>query len=121
MVKALVTCREADQQEIVRWDEIVGQFDNHRMFHREDWLRSVRESTGAQLLHLVFERNHEIVGCLPGFLTSVGPIRFFCSPREGWQAGIIGPAFDPGKLSTHDMITGLMPFLRTVTGCTLSR
>ena len=44
-------------------------------------------------------KRNKIVGCLPGFMTSIGPLRLFGSPLQGWQTVSMGPAFDPTRIN----------------------
>ena len=107
--RALV--REATPREIAAWDELVTQFTNHRLVHRAAWIRSLERSGVGQPLWLVFEYNGDVAGCLPGLLVRLGPIRLFGSPLEGWQTVSLGPAFDPARLTTADMMKTLVPYL----------
>ena len=111
VVRPAVAIREAAPHEVAGWDEIVARFDNARLFHRRAWTAHVAAFSGARPLYLIFERAGEIVGCLPGFLTTVALVRMFVSPREGWQSGSMGPAFDPERLSTADISGALVEYL----------
>lgn len=103
--------REANQDEISGWDALVTQFDNHRVFHMLAWIRSLEAASKGRPLFLVYEMDGEIVGCLPGLLTRVGPIRVFGSPLPGWQTRSMGPTFDAERITVEDMIGPLVPFL----------
>ncbi len=107
--RALV--REATPREIAAWDELVTQFTNHRVVHRAAWMRSLELSGFGKPLWLLFECDGDVAGCLPGLLVRLGPIRLFGSPLEGWQTVSLGPAFDPARLTTADMMETLVPYL----------
>mgnify|MGYP003578671967 CR=1 FL=1 len=106
-----VVLREANLNEMSGWDELVKRFDNHRVFHTTDWIGSLEDSSKGRPLFLVYEKKGEIVGCLPGLLTRVGPIRVFGSPLPGWQTRSMGPAFDEKEITTTEMTALLIPFL----------
>ena len=106
-----LTIREASITELLTWDEMVMKFDNYRVCHKRAWMKSLEASIKGQPLFLVYEKGGEVVGCLPGFLTSIGPLRLFGSPLQGWQTVGMGPVFDPSKTSTAELMTQLVPFL----------
>ncbi len=106
-----LTIREATSAELSKWDEMVMTFANYRVCHKRAWIKSLEASIKGQPLFLVYEKAGEVVGCLPGFLTSIGPLRLFGSPLQGWQTVGMGPLFDQNKTSTDELITRLVPFL----------
>ena len=108
---ARVRIREAGPDDLERWDALVRSFPNSRVCHLQAWIRSLEESTGGTPLYLLFERDGGVVGCLPGLLQSVGPLRIFGSPREGWQSVSMGPAFDPRRITTAELMAALVPHL----------
>jgi len=104
--------REASPQEVLDWDELVMRFDNHRIAHKQAWIRSLEACVTGKPLYLVYEKGREIVGCLPGFLVTIGLWRLFGSPLPGWQTISMGPTFDGNRISTHEIISLLVPFLQ---------
>jgi len=104
--------REASADELRRWDELVARFDNHRVVHTMAWLRSLEACGLGVPRFLVFEKDGAVVACLPGLLVHIGPLRLFGSPLPGWQTVSMGPAFDPARVSTAELIRPLVPFLR---------
>ncbi len=108
-----VELREATPDEFLRWDALVTRFANYRLFHKTSWLRFIETATGARPIHLVYEREGEVVGCLPGFLMKMPFLRVFGSPMVGWQTESMGPAFDEDRISTREMFTPLVPFLQS--------
>ena len=103
--------RPATGAEIAGWDQIVQTFPGWRVFHLRSWIESIEAFARAQPLYLIFEKSGERVGCIAGFLIRVGPIRLFCSPREGWQIEGMGPVFDPNRLGTKELMASLVSFL----------
>lgn len=103
--------REATAQEIDHWDELVQRFPGCRIFHLRSWLQSIEAYSRARALYLICESGGERVGCIPGFLMRVGPLRLFCSPREGWQTGSMGPVFDPALVAPADLVSAMVSFL----------
>src|SRR5207247_3904112 len=85
------TAREARLDEIVNWDRLVTRYANARVVHQIGWLRSVAAAEGADPIFIVFEKGHDLVGCLPGLVSRIGPVRIFGSPLVGWQTGTMGP------------------------------
>jgi glycosyltransferase involved in cell wall biosynthesis/predicted ATP-grasp superfamily ATP-dependent carboligase len=110
--KGRLTVRKASPSEELEWDTLVQRFDHCRIAHTRAWLRSLEASGCGQPLYLVFERDHEIVGCLPGLLVRFGPLRLFGSPLPGWQTVSMGPVFDERRVSAADLVATLVPFLR---------
>jgi Acetyltransferase (GNAT) domain len=111
MAPALLRLRELSPQELAGWDRMVGQFSNHRVVHTLAWIRSLETSGLGRPRFLVFEKDGEIVGCMPGLLTSVGPLRLFGSPPPASQSASMGPAFDQNRITTAEMMDLLVPFL----------
>lgn len=106
-----VILREANPSEKTSWDDLVRRFDNHRVFHTLPWINSLEDTAKGRSLFLVYEKGNDIVGCLPGLLTRVGPIRVFGSPLPGWQTRSMGPTFDEERITTAEMTVPLIPFL----------
>jgi CelD/BcsL family acetyltransferase involved in cellulose biosynthesis len=106
-----VIARDASAAERERWDELVGRFANHRVCHTRAWIDSLEACGFGTPLYLVFEKDGDLVGCLPGLVKRVGPFRLFGSPLPGWQTISMGPAFDPGRLSTAELFGALIPHL----------
>jgi len=113
------TIRPASPQELNEWDSIVFGFPNARVFHTRAWIRSIEGFTNARGVYLVYEKHGRIVACFPGLISHYGPLRVFGSPREGWQSGSMGPAFDPQRVSTEEIFSLLLPYLRQRFGISL--
>lgn len=111
-----VIIREATDAELPRWDELVMQFDNYRVSHKLAWMRSLQSTVKGHPLYLVYEKNKQVVGCLPGFLTNIGPLRLFGSPLQGWQTVSMGPVFDRNAVTTEELVTPLLNFLENKYG-----
>jgi CelD/BcsL family acetyltransferase involved in cellulose biosynthesis len=103
--------REASPAELAGWDDLVRRFPNHRVTHTMAWIRSLEAVRLGQPLFLVVERGGELVGCIPGLLARVGPLRLFGSPMPGWQSVSMGPAFDPARAPTREMVGALVSHL----------
>lgn len=109
--QAAVSIREATREELERWDELVMGFDNYRISHKLAWMQSLQSAVKGQPLFLIYERANKIVGCIPGFLTNIGPLRLFGSPLQGWQTVSMGPVFDSKAVSTDELVSPLIDFL----------
>lgn len=105
------TVREASAREVARWDELVARFPGCGLRHQLSWVRSLEASGLGVPLFLVFERERQIVGCIPGLLVRVGPLRIFGSPLPGWQSAGMGPVFDADRISTDEVSSALIAFL----------
>ena len=112
MTESPVVVREASAEEVRGWDELVARFDNHRVVHTLAWLRSLEACGLGSPRFLVFEQAGGIVGCMPGLLAHLGPLRLFGSPLPGWQTVSMGPAFDAAQVSTGALLAAVVPFLR---------
>jgi hypothetical protein len=113
--------REASAEEVLLWDDLVRRFDNYRIYHTLAWIRSLEASAGGRAVFLIFEKDREIVGCLPGLVHRWGLLRLFGSPLPGWQASIMGPAFAKDRVSTGELMTALANCLGfTVIMCQLT-
>jgi hypothetical protein len=71
--------RELSPGEIPEWDTLVRRFANHRVTHTLAWIRALQASGFGEPRFLVFERDGQVVGCLPGLVNEVGPLRLFGS------------------------------------------
>src|SRR3954469_24236181 len=80
-----ILLREASPSELAGWDALVRAFANHRVVHTTAWIRSLEASGFGHPLFLVFERAGEIVGCLPGLVSKVGPSRLSEPPPPASQ------------------------------------
>ena len=106
--------REASPIEMEHWDELVMQFPNYQIFHMFGWVKSIEAFSGARALFLIGEQNQKIVACCPGLLYWFAGMRFFGSPREGWQTECMGPAFNPEDVTTTNLISSFLRFLHRV-------
>ena len=106
--------RPATPDELARWDELVRRFDNHRVTHLRAWVESLVDAGCGSSLYLVFERDSEIIGCLPGLLASVAGFRLYGSPLEGWQTVSMGPCYDPSRLTSAEIAGLVVPYLERV-------
>src|SRR4051794_30578380 len=105
------TAREARPDEIANWDRLGASFPNALVVHQVGWLRSIAASEGGEPLFVVFEKGDNVVGCLPGLVMRIGPVRLFGSPLPGWQTSKMGPVFDKHRISTGEMLSLAVPLL----------
>lgn len=108
--------REASSDEIRRWDELVRRFTNHRIVHTTAWVRSLEASGFGRAHFLILEKDGEIVGCLPGLVSQVGPLRLFGSPPPASQTASMGPAFDEERVGTPELMDAVIPYLERALG-----
>jgi GNAT acetyltransferase-like protein len=80
------------------------------------WVRSLEDSGLGRARFLLFERAGEVVGCLPGLLSEVGPFRLFGSPPPASQSVSMGPVFNPDRISSAELLEPLIPFLEQELG-----
>ncbi|MGH7526056.1 MAG: GNAT family N-acetyltransferase [Gemmatimonadales bacterium] len=106
-----VQVREASAEELQSWDQEVARFANCRVVHQRAWIRALECSGHGRPLYLIFQKGGETVAYLPGLLVTLGPLRLFGSPLQGWQTASMGPVFDPARVSTEEMFSALIPFL----------
>lgn len=116
LLPTTVRVRELAATELGEWDAWVRGFENHRVVHTLPWIRSLEASGLGQPRFLVFEREGEVVGCLPGLVSRVGPFRLFGSPPPASQTASMGPAFDPQRITTSELMDVLLPFLEDQLG-----
>jgi hypothetical protein len=103
--------REASAAELASWDKTVRQFPNHRLVHTLAWVRSLELSGFGRPHFIVVEKDHDIVGCLPGLLNEVGPLRLFGSPPPASQTPSMGPAFDPSRVTSRELMELIVPYV----------
>jgi GNAT acetyltransferase-like protein len=108
---ATLQVREVEDSELPEWDSLVRRFRNHRVVHTLAWLRSLEASGFGRARFMVFEKDGEIVGCMPGLLSDVGPFRLFGSPPPASQSVSMGPAFDERRVTTVELMEAVGPFL----------
>ncbi len=108
--------REASAQELAGWDALVRRFANSRIVHTTAWIRSLEASGFGRPRFLILEQNGEIVGCLPGLVTEVGPLRLFGSPPPASQTSSMGPAFDQRLIGTSELMDVVIPYLERQLG-----
>src|SRR5215218_1766509 len=106
-----VNLREATPAEAAEWDKLITGFGNRRITHTLAWLRSLENTFGGQVVFLVYEKDNEIVACLPGMVVNFAFLRLFGSPLPGWQSVSMGPVFDPKSISSDEMISPLAEYL----------
>jgi CelD/BcsL family acetyltransferase involved in cellulose biosynthesis len=107
----MVIVRPATPHEREHWDELVACFPNCRIVHKRPWIEWLQASGCGTPLYLVFERDGEVMGAIPGLLVRLGLLRLYGSPLPGWQTPGMGPVFDPARVSTEEIIGALVPYL----------
>ena len=106
-----LSLRQASSEELSRWDDMVRRFANHRVVHTVAWLRSLEGSGFGRPHFLVLEKDGDVVGCLPGLIADVGPLRLFGSPPSASQTVSMGPAFDEQRVTTSELMDAISPYL----------
>lgn len=107
----MLIVRPATAPERDAWDRVVARFPNSRIVHTRAWIDWLEASGCGTPLYLVFERDGEVVGAVPGLLVRFGVLRLYGSPLPGWQTPAMGPVFDPARVSTQELVGALVPFL----------
>jgi hypothetical protein len=108
--------RAATPDEILIWDAMVRRFANRRVTHTTAWIRSLEAAGLGHPEFLVFEKAGEIVGCMPGLVTEVGPFRLYGSPPPASQSVSMGPVFDEQRITTPELMEAIIPFLERALG-----
>ena len=107
---ARLQIRPASPGELAGWDNLVRRFPNHRVTHTAGWIKSLEGSGFGRPEFFVLEKDGEIVGCLPGLVTEIGPLRLFGSPPPASQTVSMGPAFDE-RTATPEIMDVVVPHL----------
>jgi Acetyltransferase (GNAT) domain len=116
VASARLEMREVFAEDLPEWDDLVRRFGNHRVVHTMGWIRSLEASGMGRPRFFVFEKHGQIVGCLPGLVSNVGPLRLFGSPPPASQSVSMGPAFDDKRVSTAELLEVMVPYLETRLG-----
>ncbi|HET6779126.1 MAG TPA: GNAT family N-acetyltransferase [Gemmatimonadales bacterium] len=111
-----VRVRELSPADLSRWDQMIRAFPNYRITHTVAWLWSLQASGLGSPRFLVIEREGDIVGCWPGLVSEVGPFRVFGSPPPASQTVSMGPAFDPQRITTMELLQAVIPFIEQQLG-----
>jgi Acetyltransferase (GNAT) domain len=61
-------------------------------YHHPAWLRTVKKGMQVDVAFIAIVERGTLIGVLPGFLRSLGPMRFFGSPLRGTHTSYLGPA-----------------------------
>jgi hypothetical protein len=107
----VVTVRHATPAEWRQWDDLVACFPNCRIVHQRAWIEWLQACGLGTPLCLIIEHGGEVVGASPGLLARIGPLRLYGSPLPGWQTSVMGPVYDPGRVSAQDLVAALVSFL----------
>jgi Acetyltransferase (GNAT) domain len=116
MSPARIQVRVLRPDELERWDDLTRSFSNYRVVHTMAWIRSLEGSGFGQPQFFVFEKADEVVGCMPGLLSEVGPFRLFGSPPPASQTVSMGPVFDEDRVATAELMEALVPYLERELG-----
>lgn len=108
--------RPASAEELGRWDDIVRRFSNHRVVHTLPWIRSLEASGLGSPEFLVLRQDGDIVACLPGLISEIGPLRLFGSPPPASQTVSMGPAFDQQRVTAPEIMEAVLPYLERQRG-----
>jgi hypothetical protein len=107
----MIEIEEVTGEGLSGWDQEIARFANCRVVHQRAWVEALGAAGYGRPLYLRFSRGGEVLGCLPGLRTAVGPFRVYGSSLPGWQTVSMGPVFDRDQLSTREMLVALVPFL----------
>ncbi len=108
--------RPASAEELRGWDSLVQQFSNHRVIHTLAWIRSLEASGFGKAEFLILERDGDIVACLPGLISEIGPLRLFGSPPPASQTVSMGPAFHEHRVTAPELLEVVLPYLEQQRG-----
>jgi hypothetical protein len=108
---ATLQVRAASRSEVAAWDQLVRRFPNYRVVHTLPWIRSLEASGFGRPVFLVVEKDGEVVGCLPGLVAEVGPLRLFGSPPPASQSASMGPVFDDSRITAAELMDVVLPYL----------
>jgi hypothetical protein len=85
--------------ELISGDEYKNWFEQNydvmsRRFpyHHPAWLGTVKKGMEVDVAFIAIVERGTLIGVLPGFLRSLGPMRFFGSPLRGTHTSYLGPA-----------------------------
>ena len=105
----------ADDSAIDRWDSFVERSPHGTFFHQLDALEVQAAHAGAELHPLVGFKGQEMVGVLPVFEVSKGPLTAVFSPPPDLLVAYLGPALsDMGEMNRR---TAEKRRARFVDGC----
>jgi hypothetical protein len=108
--------RPASAEELRGWDGLVKKFPNYRVIHTLAWIRSLEASGFGKPEFLILERDGDIVACLAGVISEIGPLRLFGSPPPASQTVSMGPAFDEQRVTVPELMEVVLPYLERQLG-----
>jgi len=84
-------------------------------FHHPAWLRSSGKGVGFKNVYVGIQKDGDMVGMMPGYLTRRGPVRLFGSPLRGTMTSYLGPigiGISNQPEAMLDLITQCNAFIR---------
>lgn len=90
--KSGIRVREADADEIEKWDSYVERSPHGNPFHEYGALQVMANHSNSTLHPLVGFKGQEVVGFFPIFSMQRGPVTVAFSPPPGLLASYLGPA-----------------------------
>jgi hypothetical protein len=82
--------------EIARWDSLVSEFPQRRVFHRQAWFDCLAEVQQAEWKYWAVTDGGRTVGYFSGGIIQRGPFRILGSPLRSWHTNYLGPLLEEG-------------------------
>jgi len=82
--------------EIARWDSLISEFPQRRVFHRQAWFDCLVEIHQAEWKYWAVTDGGRAVGYFSGGVVQRGPFRILGSPLRSWHTNHLGPLLEEG-------------------------
>jgi hypothetical protein len=82
--------------EIARWDSLISEFPQRRVFHRQAWFDCLVEIKQAEWKYWAVTDGGRTMGYFSGGIVEHGPFRILGSPLRSWHTNHLGPLLDEG-------------------------
>jgi hypothetical protein len=83
-------------EQIARWDSLVSEFPQRRVFHRQAWFDCLAEVQHAEWKYWAVTHAGSTVGYFSGGIIQRGPFRILGSPLRSWHTNHLGPLLAEG-------------------------
>ena len=99
---------ESSDKEIQLWDSFVNRHKRGSIFYSSKWLKVLEEGLGYHPVHLIVEKESNIIGCIPCFIETIGHFKRLSSIPQGGTGFLLGVSGEKSLQMILDKIDELL-------------
>ena len=92
--KIIIRVLETSDKEFKLWDTFVDRHKLGSIFFSSKWLKAIEEGLRCKPMHLIVEKESNIIGCLPCFIEYIKKFKRLSSIPQGGSGFLLGSSME---------------------------